>query len=160
MAAASSWDAAAVFPHTDRLFAPSRAGAAASFRRSSDSRLWGHGPRGSLRLPGFTPVTGFRHKGPLGSTQRRYRSGFSPDCLVQPRRRFCSARATEWMVFVGIGPAGTRRSGDALMIQFAQPRTESIMAFKFSSLQFSGTSQPLPSTRPPALMDIWIRSSQ
>ena len=60
---------------------------------------------GSFRLPGF-PVTGFRHETTKQHLQRRYRSGFAPDYLVQLHRCYPQA-ATKWcypVVFFILAP--------------------------------------------------------
>ena len=73
------------FSATNASFVNARRTENPIFRRSSDLCLWkGLQPSASVfGLPGITPVTGFRLKNSLQHLQRRYRSGFSPDYLVQ-----------------------------------------------------------------------------
>jgi hypothetical protein len=47
-------------------------------------------------FPELLPVTGFHHFGPFQRTQRRYRSGFTPDYLVQQLQPYAPA-ATEML---------------------------------------------------------------
>lgn len=88
------FDAAAVFLRQTHILVITRRWGD-PFRRSSDSWLLDSGSiRSILCLPGNIPVTGFRQKKMPYHIQRRYRSGFSPDYLVQ-QPRFIAPAATE-----------------------------------------------------------------
>jgi len=66
-------------------------------RRSSDSYMQGLQPNAELLPSQVPPVTDFRQKKFAVYIQRRYRSGITPDYLVQ-QQRFGAPAATQRII--------------------------------------------------------------